>query len=84
MSSEHEVSKASGQLFHTDIRSSSPAATAAFVAAVLGWTVHDTPHPSYEIIETPSGFEGHIGPIFVRRTPAAHDHFSVPWRLFKN
>jgi len=63
MTNDWEVAKQVGQLIHTEIRSSIPSATAAFVANVLGWTVVYTPSPSHKIIETPGGFEGHIGPV---------------------
>jgi predicted enzyme related to lactoylglutathione lyase len=52
-----------GKLFHSEFRTSDPAATAAFMGDVFGWTVMDTPHPAYKIFETPGDFEGHIGPV---------------------
>jgi predicted enzyme related to lactoylglutathione lyase len=52
-----------GKLFHSEFRSSDPAATAAFMGDVFGWSVTDTPHPAYKIFETPGDFEGHIGPV---------------------
>ena len=52
-----------GKLFHSEFRSADPAATAAVMGSVFGWTVTDTPHPAYKLFETPGDFEGHIGPV---------------------
>ena len=52
-----------GTVFHTELRSSDPSRTGAFLAEVFGWTVTDTPHPDYKLFDTPGDFEGHMGPV---------------------
>ena len=51
------------EIFHVEMRSSNPKATAAFLKAAFGWQVTETPNPDFVIFDTPGGFEGHIGPV---------------------
>jgi predicted enzyme related to lactoylglutathione lyase len=52
-----------GNIFHTEFRSTDPGATRAFLSELFAWNFQDGPAPEYHILETPGGHAGHIGPV---------------------
>lgn len=60
---ETTIKEQSGGIFHTEFRSSDPAATRGFLANLFGWDFQDGPSPEYSILAAPGGHAGHIGPV---------------------